>query len=130
MVSQKRAQRVGDRIFEEISMLLLMEVSDPRLVNVSVTNVRVDRELAYANIYVSSYQGSENSDEILEGLNHAKGFLRSQLARKVNIRKMPLLRFYWDPMPEQADRIDKLITSLHQDETPLPPEADEENPDE
>ena len=129
MVSQKRTQRIADRIFEEISTILLMEVSDPRLENVSVTNVRVDKELAFANIYVSSYEGSENADEILDGLNHAKGFLRSKLAQRIQMRKMPLLRFYWDPMPEQADRIDHLITSLHKDEVPDPPEADEDTPD-
>jgi ribosome-binding factor A len=129
MVSQKRTQRIADRIFEEISTILLMEVSDPRLDNVSVTNVRVDRELAFANIYVSSFEGSENADQILNGLEHAKGFLRSKLARRIQMRKMPFLRFFWDPLPEQADRIDQLISSLHDGELPDPSEAEEDTPD-
>ena len=130
MVSQKRTQRIADRIFEEISTILLMETSDPRLENVNVTNVRVDRELAYANIYVSSYEGSEKADEIIEGLNHAKGFLRSKLARRIQMRKIPFLRFFWDPLPEQADRIDRLINSLHTDELPDLPKVEENTPDE
>jgi ribosome-binding factor A len=129
MVSQKRIQQIADRIFEELSTILLMEVSDPRLENINITNVRVDREIAFANIYVSSYQGSENAKEILEGLNHAKGFLRSRLANRIQLRMMPRLRFFWDPLPEEADRIDRLITSLHKDELPVPPEAEEDTPD-
>lgn len=116
MVSKTRIQKIEERIFEELSTILLMEVSDPRLASVSITKVRVDRELAYANIYVSSIEGSQAADEIISGLKHANGYLRSELARRIEIRHTPRLRFYWDPSPEHADRIDQLIASLHQDE--------------
>ena len=113
MVSKIRAQRISDRIFEELSTLLILEVSDPRLAGVSVTHVSVDRELAYANIYVSSLEGSEASQEILDGLKHAAGFLRRQMARrKSSFDPSPSLRFYWDQIPERADHIDKLLNSL------------------
>ena len=112
MVSKIRAQRISDRIFEELSTLLILEVSDPRLTGVSVTHVSVDRELAYANIYVSSLEGSEASQEILEGLKHAAGFLRRQMAQRIQLRSFPRLRFYWDQIPERADHIDKLLDSL------------------
>jgi len=116
MVSKTRIQKIEDRIYEELSMILLMEVSDPRLATVSITRVKVDRELAFANVYVSSIEGSEAADEIIAGLKHAGGYLRSELARRIEIRHTPRLRFYWDPSPEHADRIDQLIASLHQDE--------------
>ena len=112
MVSKMRAQRIADRIFEELSILILMEVSDPRLETVSITNVKVDRELAFANIYVSSLEGKDAADEILEGLKHASGFLRRELAHRIQLRSFPRLRFYWDPTPEQADHIDQLLASL------------------
>jgi len=112
MVSKMRAQRVAERIHEELSLLLLMEVADPRLATVSVTGVRVDRELAFASIYVSSVEGSEAAPDILEGLKHASGFLRRELAHKIQLRSFPRLRFYWDPTPENADRIDKLLAAL------------------
>jgi ribosome-binding factor A len=118
MVSSVRAQRIADRIYQELSTILLMEVADPRLENVSITKVRVDRELAFASIYVSSFEGPENSDIILAGLNHAGGFLRSALAQRIQLRVFPRLRFYWDPSPDHADRIDKLIASLHQENKP------------
>ena len=116
MVSKTRLQRIEDRIYEELSIILLMEVSDPRLAGVTVTKVRVDRELAYANIYVTSLEGSESADEVLAGLEHAKGYLRSQLAQRVQLQHTPRLRFYWDPSPEHADRIEQLIASLHAEE--------------
>jgi ribosome-binding factor A len=112
MVSKLRAQRIADRIFEELSMLLLMEVSDPRLETVSITNVAVDRELAFATIYVSSIEGSDAAQEIIEGLNHASGYLRHELAQRIQLRSFPKLRFHWDFTPERADHIDKLLNSL------------------
>jgi ribosome-binding factor A len=130
MVSKTRLQKIEDRIFEELSTVLLMEVADPRLTSVSLTKVRVDRELAYANIYVSSLEGSENADEIIEGLTHAGGFLRSELARRLQLRHMPRLRFFWDPSPEHVDRIDQLIASLHQEKQAKETEEDLDNQDE
>jgi len=116
MTSQGRANRVAQRIQEELSTLLIFEVSDPRLSGVFITHVKVDRELAFANIFVSALEGTERSEEILEGFRSASGFLRSQLARRIDLRSFPQLRFNWDPLPENADRIDKLIASLHKDD--------------
>ncbi len=116
MVSKMRAQRIADRIREEISEMLIQEISDPRLAGISVTDVKVDRELAYAEVYVSTYEGSERSAEILEGLKHAQGFLRRELALRVDIRSFPQLRFHWDPTFERAEHIEKIIATLHAEE--------------
>jgi ribosome-binding factor A len=113
MVSKLRAKRIADRINEVLSEMLIYDVSDPRLVGVSVTDVKVDREMAFANIYVSALEGASRSDEILEGLEHAKGYIRSELADRIELRTFPRLRFHWDPTYERADRIDRLITSLN-----------------
>lgn len=112
MVSKMRAQRIADRIREEFSVLLLYDISDPRLVGVSVTDVTVDRELAFANIYVSAVEGSQRSEEIIEGLERAQGFIRRELAQKLDLRTFPKLRFHWDPTAERADHIEVLIASL------------------
>jgi ribosome-binding factor A len=127
MVSKTRLQKIEDRIFEELSTILLMEVADPRLSTVSITKVRVDRELAFANVYVSSLEGSETAEEVLAGLKHAGGFLRSELAYRVKLRHTPRLRFYWDPSPDHVDRIDQLIASLHEEEQTPPLEQDEDH---
>ena len=102
--------------------MLLFDLSDPRLKAVFITDVRVDRELAYANIFVSALEGMERSEEILAGFNSASGYIRRRLAQSIDLRSFPQIRFNWDPVPENADRIDKLLASLHDDEEP-----DEEN---
>lgn len=116
MVSKMRVQRIADRIREEISEMLIQEISDPRLSGISITDVKIDRELAYAEVYVSCYEGSERSAEILEGLKHAQGYLRHQLALRVDIRSFPQLRFHWDPTFERAEKIERIIASLHAEE--------------
>lgn len=112
MPSKVRLQRIAERIREELSEMLIKEISDPRLAQVNITDVTVDRELAYANIFVSSHEGPDRSREILDGLEHASGFLRHELSARIDLRSFPRLRFHWDPTPENADHIDRLIRQL------------------
>ncbi len=97
--------------------MLVTSVQDPRLAGISITDVKVDRELAFANVYFSSLEGSERAQEILEGLQHAQGFLRSELAHRIELRVFPRLRFHYDPTFERAERIEKIIASLHTEES-------------
>jgi ribosome-binding factor A len=114
MVSKTRLTRISERIREELSEILLMESSDPRLKGITITDVEVDRELAFAEIYVCTIEGSPRSQEVLNGLDHAQGFLRSELAHRMELRVFPHLRFHWDPTMERADKIEQLIKSIHQ----------------
>ena len=118
MVSKLRLQRIADRIREELSEMMIQEVQDPRLSGVSITDVKVDRELAYADVYVSSLEGSDRAEEIVLGLTHAGGYIRTKLARRVELRTFPRLRFHWDPTPERADHIEKLLDSLRDESSP------------
>lgn len=115
MVSKIRTQRIADQIRQELSSILIFNSSDPRLTGISITDVTVDRELAFANIYVSAVEGSERSDEILSGLMHAKGYLRRELSQRIKLRSFPKLRFHWDPTPENAEHIERLIADLNMD---------------
>ncbi len=126
MVSETRAKRIANRIHEELSTMMMMDIADPRLATAYITKVRVDRELAYANIYVASLEGSEFKDEILEGMEHAKGFLRRELAHLIELRTFPELRMHWDPSPEHADRINAIIASLDEEESASQGEETEE----
>jgi len=92
--------------------MLIREISDPRLQQIFITDVKVDRELAFADIYVSAVEGSQRSAEVLAGFKSASGFLRRELARRVELRTFPRLRFHWDPTPENADQIEKLLSEL------------------
>jgi len=118
MVSESRSARIADRIKRELSVIFLNEIEDPRLEGVNVTSVSVDKELAYADVYVSCYEGSDRQDEIIQALEHAGGYIRSELAHSIShLRSFPEVRFHWDPIPERADRIDQLIAELDAEET-------------
>ena len=115
MVSKMRAQRIADRIREELSVMLVNDIADPRIAHISITDVKVDRELAFAEIFYSSLEGSDRADEILEGLLHAKGFIRRELAHRVDLRTFPALRFCYDPTFERAERMEELFRSLKEE---------------
>jgi len=116
MPTKVRLQRIADRIREELSLMLIKEISDPRLEQVFVTDVRVDRELTYADVYVSAVEGHERSAEILQGMKSATGFMRRALAARVELRVFPRLRFHWDPTPENADHIEQLLAQLRSEQ--------------
>ncbi len=104
------------------------QIRDPRLNGITITDVKVDRELAYADIYVSAVEGSQRAQEILEGLQSASGFIRRTLADQIELRVFPRLRFHWDPTPERADRIERLLAELR-GENPLSDESSQEEKD-
>jgi ribosome-binding factor A len=124
MPSKIRLQRISDRIRNELAEMLINEVQDPRLTGISVTDVKVDRELAYADVYVSAVEGHERSREVLEGLHSAAGFLRHALSMKVDLRTCPRLRFHWDPTPERADHIERVLASLRSENEQNMPNPD------
>ena len=109
MVSESRARRIGERIQEDLAQILLREVSDPRLSMVTVTTVDVDRELAFATVYVTATGSEERMDEVLEAFEGAQGFLRRELAARVRLRRFPQLRFRWDASQQRGARIDELL---------------------
>ena len=116
MTSEERARKVARRIFEEISVIFQREVSDPRLSNLTVTEVDVDRELAYATVFISTLDDDER-DAVMDALQGAKGFFRSQLASRVPMRVFPQLRFRYDPSSAHGARIDQLLNEIRQDLT-------------
>ena len=112
MPSEARARRVGERIQEELAILLIRNVADPRLNMVTITEVDVDRELAFATIYVTASGGEEREEEVLEGMESASGYLKSELAARIQLRSFPQLRFRWDVAHERGQRIEELLDSL------------------
>ena len=123
-----RTQRVADQIRREIAVLIQMELNDPRIGMVSVTAVKVSRDLSYAKIYVTvlnslADSGAVNSstlsapgqldkleiEENLEALNRASGYLRSLLAKRLTLRSVPKLRFHYDGSVERGRHISELI---------------------
>jgi len=114
MPSGIRLQRIADRVKQEIAEMLIREISDPRLKQIFVTDVKIDRELAFADVYVSAVEGASRAPEVLAGLESASGFMRRALSARVEVRAFPRLRFHWDPTPEHADHIEKILAGLRE----------------
>jgi ribosome-binding factor A len=114
MPSGVRLQRIADRIRQELSEMLIREINDPRLKLIYLTDVKVDRELAYADIFVSALEGTSRSKDVLSGLESASGFIRRTLASRMELRAFPRLRFHWDVTPENADRIEQTLAELRE----------------
>jgi ribosome-binding factor A len=112
-------ERVNTLMQREISELIQRQLRDPRLDEfISVTEVSVSPDLRYAKVYVSSVGGQQKESQIMGALGSATGFLRSELAKKVRLRRMPELHFLWDNSIEQGDRILRLIDEVSHHENP------------
>jgi ribosome-binding factor A len=107
-----KQQRLNGRIRQILSELLLTEVSDPRLQGLTVTKVQIDPELLYAKVWVNALGEEDRQPEIMAGINHAKGFLRREVGKRVRLRKTPDLIFKWDESLEHGERINQLLSTL------------------
>jgi len=114
MPSGIRLQRIADRVRQELADMLIREINDPRLKQIFITDVKIDKELAFADVYVSALEGASRSKEIIEGLESAAGFFRRELSARVELRAFPKLRFHWDPTPENADHIEKILAEIRE----------------
>ena len=112
MPSGIRLKRIQDQIQRVLTEILETKVNDPRVEGAYITDVSVDRELDFANIYVSSLAGQDQAEEILAGFRNASGFMRYLLSQEIELRLMPKLRFYWDDTPDRADRIESLLVEI------------------
>ena len=112
MTSTLRQKRVADRLQVEISELFQREMNDPRLKLVTVTRVVIDRELEYANVFVSTLGDEARQAEVLAILKGAHGFIRREVGRRVKLRRTPEIIFHWDPGPEKGEQIEQLLDQL------------------
>jgi ribosome-binding factor A len=107
-----KKDRMNERIRLVLSELLLREVSDPRLQGVTVTEVILDGEMMYANIYVNALGDEDRQLSVMEGLERAKGFLRREVGQRIHTRNTPQLQFHWDTTLEHGERINQIIDQL------------------
>ena len=109
----RRTDRVADVLRAELSSLLLRDVHDPRVKMASVTEVDVSPDLRRAVVKVSVLGDDEQRQETIEGLRHARGFLRTELAHRLRLRATPELVFELDRGAEHSQQISDLLESLH-----------------
>jgi ribosome-binding factor A len=113
-MTTRRQQRVAEQVRHELSKMIEHEVEDPRLAMISLTDATISPDLRDASIYVSSLQGEAVRDEVLAGLEAARGFLRRGLGVRLKLRVVPNLHFHWDKSLETGDRISQLIDRIEE----------------
>ncbi len=104
-----RSRRVGEQIQRELAELLQREINDPRLGMVTVSAVEVSRDLAVAKVFFTVLNPEHDMKQTLSGLNHASGFLRRELGKRMQLRVVPELRFQFDSSIEHGSRLSALI---------------------
>lgn len=107
-----RPDRIAALLRQAIAEYLASGAKDPRLHDAIVTGVEVSRDLAVATVRVSALGGHEAKRRAVDGLEHARGHLRSQLARELRLKQVPSLRFEADHGLEHAQRIEDLLGEL------------------
>ena len=141
-----RGQRVADQIQRELATLIQLEVRDPRVGMVSITGIDLSRDLAHAKVFVTVLDTVTNSGAItnlataeeddldllqvrdnVEALNKAAGFLRSQLSKRLALRAVPKLRFFYDASIENGQRLSGLIDDALNADKDQRPELDFDN---
>ncbi len=105
-----RSDRVADAIQRYLANMIQHEVRDPRVGLVNINDVTVSRDMAYAKVYVTQVGGDQDaSRKSVEALNNAAGFLRTLLARELDMRTVPKLQFYYDHTSVRGQELSSLI---------------------
>ena len=108
-LKQERLDMVLQR---EISNILQFDLKNPKLGFVTVTDVQCTKDLSIAKVYVSFLGKQERNDAGMRVLNHSKGYIRSELAKRLAIRKTPDLIFFQDKSLERGNRIESILHDL------------------
>ncbi|GAC1471238.1 MAG: 30S ribosome-binding factor RbfA [Chamaesiphon sp.] len=127
MATSRRISRVAELIKREVSQMVLHDIKDDRVGAgiVTVTDVDVSGDLQHAKIFVSIYGTDEAKSETMVGLKAATGYVRSELGKRVRLRRTPEVVFLEDRSLERGDRILSLLNQLNK-ERPLVDPADDD----
>lgn len=112
---QKRSVRVAEAIRNELSIMLIEKVRDPKIAAVSISRVLVTDDLKYARIYYTVLAKDRQAHLAAKGLERAKGFMRSHLAKTLNLRFTPALQFFYDETAEKVQEVEKLFREIAQE---------------
>ncbi|OYD09483.1 30S ribosome-binding factor RbfA [Paludifilum halophilum] len=111
-----RASRVGEQVKKELSFVLQHEMKDPRIGFVTITAVEMSGDLQQAKVFISVLGDEQQKSQTLEGLAKAKGFLRTEIGRRIQLRHTPELIFKFDESIEHGQHISKLLEEVNRNE--------------
>ena len=116
----KRPQRVGQMLQEEISRLLISGLHDPRIGFVTITEVRVSGDLRHARVFISAYTEKEEREASIAGLNAATGFIKRELGQVLRLKFVPDLEFVLDETLDGAQRLEQVLGAIERGDAEAP----------
>ncbi|RKD24271.1 ribosome-binding factor A [Ammoniphilus oxalaticus] len=114
-MSRVRNSRIGEQMKKELSQIIQLELKDPRVGFVTVTAVDVTGDLQEAKVYISVMGSDEQKEESVQALQKAKGFIRSELGKRIQLRHTPDLLFRMDESIEYGNKIETLLKDIKKD---------------
>lgn len=112
-MSNIRASRVAEQMKKELGEIIGQKIKDPRVGFVTVTDVAVTGDLQQAKIYISVLGNDEQKQNTLMGLAKAKGFIRSEIGKRIRLRKTPEIAFEFDESIDYGNRIETLLHEIN-----------------
>jgi ribosome-binding factor A len=119
-MASTRQRRVQELLVQEISEIVRREMKDPRIGFVTITDAEVTADLRQARVFFSVLGDEKQREETVTALNRAAGFVRSEFARRAQMRFVPEIRFEFDPSAERGARISQLLEQVRRDEQDAP----------
>jgi len=107
-----KGERVASAIVQELGNILLTEVNDEDLKNVTITYATVTNDLSFAKVYFTTLD-DEKRDKVVKDMNNASSYFRTELAKRIDIRHMPEIRFVYDESIEYGTKIEKIIEEIN-----------------
>jgi len=104
-----RSRRIAEQVQRELSDIIRRELKDPRVGMITLVDVEVSQDQSHARVYFTSLGDQSSIADTTAGLQHAAGFLRSELAHRMKLRSVPQLQFKYDESIERGMRISQLI---------------------
>lgn len=112
-MSELRANRVAEQMKKELGEILTRRIKDPRVGFVTVTDIEVTGDLQQAKVFISVLGDEKQKQDTLLGLAKAKGFIRSEIGKRIRLRKTPELSFEFDEAYAYGNKIETIIRDLN-----------------
>lgn len=110
-----RVSRVGEQIKKELGEIIQRELKDPRIGFITVTGVEMTGDLSIAKVFVSILGTPEEKKESLAGLEKAKGFIRSEIGKRIKMKHTPEIVFHLDESLEHSEHINRLLHEVNKE---------------
>ncbi|MFC7442769.1 30S ribosome-binding factor RbfA [Laceyella putida] len=111
-----RVSRVGEQVKKELSQIIQQEIKDPRIGFVTVTAVDMSGDLQLAKVFISVLGSADQKSQTLAGLEKAKGYMRSEIGRRIKLRHVPDLVFVMDTSLDRGEHISRLLSEVNPQE--------------